>query len=77
VYLDTVVLLGAASLRYDDAQLAFGLGAVSASFVFFFSLGFGARLLQPLFARPAAWRLLDLLVGTVMLFIAIRLLRSA
>ncbi len=76
VYLDTVVLLGAASLRYADARVAFGLGAVTASFVFFFSLGYGARLLQPVFARAAAWRMLDFFVGMVMLGIAVGLLRS-
>lgn len=70
VYLDTMVLLGAASLPYEDSKLAFGLGAVCASFLFFFSLGYGARLLQPLFARALAWRILDLVVALVMLIIA-------
>lgn len=74
VYLDTVVLLGAASLPYGQARIAFGFGAVCASFLFFFSLGYGARLLQPLFARPSAWRILDLLIGIVMLSIAVSLL---
>lgn len=72
VYLDTVVLLGAVSAQYDD-RLGFALGAMTASFVFFFSLGYGARLLAPLFARPVAWRLLDLLVGAVMWGIAAKL----
>lgn len=76
VYLDTVVLLGAASLRYADARVAFGLGAVTASFAFFFSLGYGARLLQPVFATAMAWRVLDVFVGVVMLGIAVGLLRS-
>lgn len=67
VYLDTVVLLGSVSTRYADRRVAFAAGAVTASFVFFFSLGYGARLLQPLFARPSAWRVLDGLVGLVML----------
>ena len=72
VYLDTVVLLGSISAQYDD-RLAFTLGAMSASFVFFFSLGYGARLLAPLFARPAAWRVLDVFVGAVMWAIALKL----
>lgn len=75
VYLDTVVLLGAASLRYEDMRLWFTIGAVTASFSFFYALGFGARLLQPIFAKPSAWRILDILVGFVMLGIAISLLR--
>ena len=73
VYLDTVVLLGAVSAQYDSARL-FALGAMTASFVFFFSLGYGARLLAPLFARPSAWRVLDALVGAIMWAIAATLL---
>ncbi len=76
VYLDTVVLLGSISAQYD-AKLAFALGAMTASFVFFFSLGFGARLLAPLFARPAAWRVLDAGVGVVMWAIAVKLVVTA
>jgi L-lysine exporter family protein LysE/ArgO len=73
VYLDTVVLLGAISTRYDGAEHIFGLGAVTASFTFFFSLGYGARLLRPLFARPNAWRILDAAIGLVMWMIALSL----
>ncbi len=70
VYLDTLVLLGAASVKYAAHRASFALGAVCASFLFFFSLGYGARLLQPLFARPLAWRVLDVVIGLVMLLIA-------
>lgn len=73
VYLDTVVLLGSISAQYED-KLAFALGAMSASFVFFFSLGYGARLLQPFFRRPSSWRMLDAGVGAVMWAIAVKLL---
>ena len=73
VYLDTVVLLGSISTQYDN-RLGFGAGAVAASFTFFFALGYGARLLAPLFRRPASWRVLDLLVGLVMWAIAVKLL---
>ena len=76
VYLDTVVLLGSVSAQYE-AKLAFGGGAITASFVFFFSLGYGAQLLAPLFARPVAWRLLDLIVGLTMWSIAISLILGA
>ena len=75
VYLDTLVLLGAASLKHEAFRNAFAIGAACASFLFFFSLGYGARLLQPLFARPMAWRILDLGVGVVMLVIATSLVR--
>lgn len=73
VYLDTVVLLGSVSAQWDN-RLAFGTGAVTASFVFFFALGYGARLLAPLFARPGAWRWFEAAVGAVMWAIAISLL---
>ncbi len=73
VYLDTVVLLGSVSAQYEN-RLGFGAGAVAASFVFFFGLGFGARLLAPFFRRPMSWRVLDALVGVVMWTIAAGLL---
>lgn len=77
VYLDTVVLLGSLSSAYEgQARVAYGLGAAAASFVWFFALGYGARLLQPLFARPSAWRVLDVLIGLVMTAIALSLLRG-
>ena len=50
VYLDTVVLLGSISSQYEGRKVAFALGAMTASFAFFFTLGFGARLLRPVFA---------------------------
>jgi L-lysine exporter family protein LysE/ArgO len=73
VYLDTVVLLGSVSAQYED-RLGFGIGAVCASFVFFFALGYGARLLAPVFRRPVSWRALDAGVGVVMWAIAASLL---
>jgi len=73
VYLDTVVLLGAVAAQYED-RLNFALGAMTASFVFFFSLGYGARLLAPVFARPRAWQALDLVIALVMWAIAAKLL---
>jgi L-lysine exporter family protein LysE/ArgO len=76
VYVDTLLLLGAASTAYGDARLSFALGAMSSSLVFFFVLGYGARLLQPVFARPVAWRWLDMVVAVVMFIMAINLLRG-
>ena len=74
VYLDTVVLLGGLSARYDGhARLAYALGAMASSFVWFFTLGYGARLLQPVFARPSAWRVLDGLIAFVMAALALSL----
>lgn len=75
VYLDTVVLLGAVSTQYHPEQATFAAGAASASFLFFFSLGYGARLLQPLFQNPRSWKVLDALVGLTMLLIAASLIQ--
>lgn len=75
VYLDTVVMLGSISAAYaPDDRLAFGLGSAAASFVWFFGLGYGARLLQPVFARPSAWRVLDLAIAVIMAAIGLALL---
>jgi L-lysine exporter family protein LysE/ArgO len=71
VYLDTVVLLGGIAARYPgDERLAFALGAMLASGLWFYGLGYGARRLAPLFATPQAWRLLDGFVGCVMAVLA-------
>ncbi|WP_037308194.1 LysE/ArgO family amino acid transporter [Ruegeria halocynthiae] len=72
VYLDTVVLIGSISAQYED-RMAFAIGAMSSSFVFFFSLGYGARILSPVFTRPRAWQVLDVIIGVVMLAIALKL----
>ncbi|NOH98021.1 LysE/ArgO family amino acid transporter [Vibrio sp. 99-70-13A1] len=74
VYLDTVVLLGSISTQYQGQQMNFALGAITGSFVFFFSLGYGARLLAPLFSKPTAWKILEFFVGCMMTFIALSLL---
>ena len=73
VYLDTLILIGSVSSQYAD-RLAFGVGAASASALFFFILGYGARLLAPIFARPRAWQVLDGIVGVTMWAIAAKLL---
>ncbi|KQS80518.1 amino acid transporter [Rhizobium sp. Leaf384] len=73
VYLDTVVLLGTISTRFPGAQAAFAAGAMCASVLFFFSLGYGARWLRPLFEKPAAWRVLEAIIGVVMVAIGARL----
>jgi L-lysine exporter family protein LysE/ArgO len=75
VYLDTLGLIGAISTRFDGSdKLAFGAGATTASFVFFASLGFGARMLAPVMARPGAWRVLDTVIGLTMWALALGLI---
>lgn len=73
VYLDTVVLVGSISAQYPD-RLLFGAGATLASVVFFFTLGYGARLLIPLFAKPVSWQILDAIIALTMWGIAAKLL---
>jgi L-lysine exporter family protein LysE/ArgO len=75
VYLDTLVVVGSVSAQYAD-KVAFAVGVTASSFVFFFALGYGARLLAPVFANPRSWQVLDGLVGTVMWAIALKLLLS-
>jgi L-lysine exporter family protein LysE/ArgO len=77
VYLDTVVLLGSLASSYHAQRWAFGGGAVLGSLVWFTGLGFGARLLRPVFARPGAWRVLDAGIAVVMAAIALSLLVRA
>ena len=78
VYLDTIVLLGGVSGRYTgDLRVAFAVGASIASFIWFFSLGYGAQWLAPLFSRPAAWRVLDGLIALIMALLSISLLFRA
>ncbi len=77
VYLDTVVLLGSIGAQFDpEERLLFALGAMTASFIWFFSLCYGAGYLAPLFEKPISWRILDALVGCVMWGIALSLLWS-
>ncbi|MDB6088656.1 MAG: amino acid transporter [Gammaproteobacteria bacterium] len=77
VYLDTVLLMGSIGMRQPpDLRIWFVGGAACASGVWFTTLGFGARLLAPVFARPRAWQVLDTLVGLTMLGLAVLLIRQ-
>ncbi|WP_425956597.1 LysE/ArgO family amino acid transporter [Xylanimonas sp. McL0601] len=77
VYLDTLVLMGSVASGQGDGRWWFAVGAVVASVAWFTGLGYGARLLRPLFARPGAWRVLDGVVAAVMTAIAVGLLAAA
>jgi L-lysine exporter family protein LysE/ArgO len=77
VYLDTVVLLGAlANQRGSDGRWLYGAGAVAASFGWFFALGFLARRLGPIFARPRAWQFLDGTIALIMTTLALWMLAA-
>ena len=71
VYLDTVFLVGSLAADRGPLRWTFGLGAALASLCWFAALGFGARLLGRLLARPAAWRVLDGLVAATMLVLGV------
>ncbi len=74
VYLDTVVMMGILSAGFPGRETFFAAGAVSASFTFFFALGYGARVLKPLFASPKAWRVFETAIGLLMWAIAVKLI---
>ncbi len=77
VYIDTILLLGSISLQFEgNGRYAFGAGAVSASFLWFFSLSLGGKILSPVFKNPMAWKVLDLLITMIMWFIAFNLVKS-
>ncbi len=76
VYLDTVLLLGSIGNQYGDDRWWFAIGAALASVSWFSALGFGATAAAPLMSRPVTWRVLDVLIGVVMIVIAVSLLRS-
>ena len=73
VYLDTVLLLGSIGNQYGHLRWTFALGASTASLVWFSGLGFGARLASRLMSRPGTWRILDSVIGIVMVLIALKL----
>ncbi|WP_262927277.1 LysE/ArgO family amino acid transporter [Phytohalomonas tamaricis] len=78
VYLDTVVIVGSLAVTLDHVEKwLFITGALLGSFLWFFGLGYGARLLRPLFATPFTWRILNTFIGIVMWGIALSLLAFA
>ena len=71
VYVDTLLLIGGASSNYaGDDKLMFGIGAATASFVFFFSLGYGAKRLSPILNNPESWKIIDLFIAGIMFTVA-------
>lgn len=75
VYIDTIILLGSIASQFQrPGHLYFGAGAALASFIWFFTLSIGGKLLAPLFTRDISWRILDTLVGIVMWAIALTII---
>jgi L-lysine exporter family protein LysE/ArgO len=74
VYLDTMILIGTVSQQFPgENKLVYALGASLASFIFFFSLAYGAKLLAPKMQTPSSWQILDFLIALIMFTIAIKL----
>jgi L-lysine exporter family protein LysE/ArgO len=73
VYLDTVILVGSIGNQFGDDRWWFGAGAMAASFVWFFGLGFGAKAASKFMTKPVFWRVLDTAIGVIMFSIAILL----
>ena len=73
VYLDTVLLLGTLANGHGSLRWWFGVGAAAGSLFWFSALGWGARLLRPVFAKPGAWRVLDAVIAAVMLMLGLRM----
>ncbi|KPW20527.1 Amino acid transporter LysE [Pseudomonas amygdali pv. aesculi] len=76
VYLDTVLLIGSLGAQ-QDVPGAYVAGAASASLLWFSSLALGAAWLAPWLARPATWRMLDVMIAVMMFSVAFQLIRSA
>ncbi|WP_258066637.1 LysE/ArgO family amino acid transporter [Arthrobacter sp. GMC3] len=77
VYLDTVLLLGTLANQHGDLRWWFGVGAALGSVIWFSALGFGAKLLRPIFAKPGAWRVLDAMIAAVMVFLGVKMALGA
>ncbi len=73
VYLDTVVMLGSVTNQFGQERWVAAAGAITASAVWFIGLGLGARALSRPLSRPATWRVLDVIVGLIMLVVAVHL----
>jgi L-lysine exporter family protein LysE/ArgO len=69
-YLDTVILLGSIGNQFGDQKWFFALGAAAGSFLWFASIGFGARAASGLMKKPVFWKVLDLVIAAVMFSIA-------
>lgn len=74
VYIDTVLLLGSIGGTYGDNRWWFALGACIGSVVWFSAIGYGSRFLRPLFAKPMAWRVLDIVIAVIMVVLAASLI---
>lgn len=71
VYLDTVILLGSIANQFENQSWLFSTGAALGSFIWFFSIGFGAKAASRFMSKPVFWKVLDLVIAAIMFTIAI------
>lgn len=71
VYLDTVILLGSIANQFENQRWLFSTGAALGSFVWFFSIGYGAKAASRFMSKPIFWKVLDLIIAAIMFTIAI------
>ncbi|NOL50495.1 LysE/ArgO family amino acid transporter [Pelistega europaea] len=76
VYIDCFFIIGSVATKYAEHRMAFYLGNITASTIFFFALGYGARLLQPIFKKPLSWQILDFIIFVIMVSIAYSLIMT-
>ena len=77
-YLDNCILMGTIASNFDGyARISFNIGAICASYIWFFSLSFGARLLRKFFEKPLSWKILDFIIGCTMYIIAMSLIYTS
>ncbi|WP_019384295.1 LysE/ArgO family amino acid transporter [Acinetobacter venetianus] len=74
VYLDAIILIGSISVQFSDQLYLFAAGTILASWIFFFSVGYGAKMLLPLFKKATSWKILNVLIGVTMWTIATMLI---
>ncbi len=75
VYLDTVILLGSIASQHSlDEQFYFAIGAIAASFIWFFSISYGSRFLAPFLSNALAWKIIDICIAFIMWGIAVSLI---
>ena len=74
VYLDTMILIGSIAQQFTDlSRVYFAFGACIASFIWFFGIAYGAKLLTPIMQTPRHWRILDAFIASIMFIIAFNL----
>jgi len=77
VYSDTVFILGNFSKNFDLTQkIVFGLGASSASFLFFFLLGYASNYFSKYLNSQKVWKVINRIIIGIMSILAFYVLKE-